>query len=144
MPLPRNSKWAGLKRPRSYEIVDLGRAATFFLPIRCLFKEVDGKTVESILHEFLSEWFGGVTRFATVPSVGIWRNAQEVMVLDECRPYKVAFLGKRHLPSLMAELARICELVGEDCVYFEAGQYTCLIYPPRSKKSPNRKKGKKK
>jgi hypothetical protein len=51
------------------------------------------------------------------------------MVLDESRQYAVSFKGKDRIPLLLEELAHIATLAGEECIYFEAGQYACLVYP---------------
>ncbi len=115
-----------------YEIEDLGRPAVFLLPSHKLReKDVSGRTVEERLHDFLVEHFGAFTT-TTVPYFGFWRNDGNTLVYDECRLYEVSFSGKDRIPLLLAELAAILPIIKEDCLYFKAGQYTCLLRPKAS------------
>ncbi len=50
---------------------------------------------------------------------------------DEHRLYEVSFDGRERIGSLIAMLAKIALAIEEDCLYFKAGEDTCLIYPAR-------------
>jgi hypothetical protein len=126
----KQSKWKEFMGDARYRLQDLGRPACFLIPVKKLQRKLQGETVEKRLHRFLVTHFEAYTS-ALIPSFGIWKDVGQEMVLDKCRQYKVSFEGKDRIPLLMAELAEIATLVGEDCIYFEAGQYACLINPPR-------------
>lgn len=115
----------------AFEIVDLGRPAVFLLPSHKLRQLVGETSVEDGLHRFLSEHFGAFTT-TSVPYFGFWKNDGQRLVYDECRMYEVSFAGKDRLPELMRKLADIAALINEDCIYFKAGQYTCLIKPKKA------------
>ena len=85
-------------------------------------------TVERNLHIFLIQHFGAYTS-ALVPSFGIWKDAHQVTVSDECRQYEVSFFGKERIPVLLEKLAEIARYIKEDCIYVKAGQYSGLVYP---------------
>ena len=121
------NKWEGLSG-EGYRIEDLGRPAVFLLPSHKLRMLLGRSTIEEDLHNFLSENFSAFTT-TTVPYFGFWRNSGEKLVYDECRLYEVSFVGKKRLPGLMRKLAEIASAIEEECVYFKAGQYACLIYP---------------
>ena len=121
------NKWAGLGGD-SYKIVSLGRPAIFLLPSHKLRTQMGDETVEQYLHRFLTENFGAFTT-TTVPYFGFWRNNRGRMDYDECRRYEVSFKGKENIPLLLEVLAKIATTIEEDCIYFKAGQYTCLVYP---------------
>jgi hypothetical protein len=89
-----------------------------------------GETIQRQLHRFLITNFGGFTT-ALIPSFGIWKDANQEAVEDECRQYRVSFDGKERIPLLAAELARIAALIDEDCIYLEAGQYAATVSPRR-------------
>ncbi len=119
---------------RGYTLEDLGRPAIFLLPIKKLHQSLGrGETIESDLHRFLIEHFGAYTS-ATIPSFGFWKSIDRVTISDECREYEVSFFGKTKVPVLIKKLAEIAEIIGEECIYLKAGQYTCLIYPRKTKK----------
>lgn len=123
--------WEGLEGP-SYRIENLGRPAVFLIPSHKLRTPMaSGKTAEEDLHAFLSERFGAFTT-NPVSETGFWRNAQQRLVYDECRRYKVSFVGKERIPELFAKLSEICAAIDEDCLYVEAGQYSGLLYPKQA------------
>ena len=113
------SKWRGLDN-KHFKFEDLGRAAVFLLPADKLPK------VEKELHDFLIQHFGTFTYFP-MPSFGAWRNGKRVIVYDECRLYEVSFAGKKKITLLGEKLAKIALTLGEECIYFKAGQYSALI-----------------
>ncbi|MDP3962947.1 MAG: hypothetical protein Q8Q39_00425 [bacterium] len=126
------NKWSGLDG-EEYTIEDLGRPAIFLLPSHKLRSEISGKSIEEDLHQFLSENFGAFTTTA-VPYFGFWRGSGTRVVYDESRLYEVSFAGKDRIPLLLDKLARVARVIGEECIYFKAGQYACLVYPKQAKK----------
>lgn len=126
--LENESVWEQF-RGEEYELKDLGRPAVFLLPSHKLrLKEENGKTIEDNLHSFLIEKFGAFTT-TSVPYFGFWHDKKTQIDYDECRLYEVSFLGKENIPPLLTRLSQIAKEIKEDCVYFKAGQRTCLIYP---------------
>ena len=126
------SKWAEFRSKR-YELIDLGRPAVFLVPSHKLRLEQGGRTVEDDLHAFLLEKFGAFTT-TTVPYFGFWRQNGQRFVHDECRLYEISFVGKKRIKILLEKLASVAEFIGEDCLYFKAGQYGCLVKPKGSNK----------
>ncbi|PJA45473.1 hypothetical protein CO174_03135 [Candidatus Uhrbacteria bacterium CG_4_9_14_3_um_filter_50_9] len=120
-------KWDGLDGP-SYTLTNLGRPAVFLIPSHKLRTPMGEDTVEHYLHDYLMEHYGAFTT-TTVPYFGFWRNGRGKVDYDECRRYEVSFVGKERIPELLEVLAKICEVIGEDCFYIKAGQYTSLMYP---------------
>lgn len=126
--MKRENKWAGLDGP-GYEVDDLGRPGVFLLPsVKLKRFSMDGRTVEEALRDFLIANFGAYTE-TNVPYFGFWRDGGQNLVYDECRQYEVAFFGKERIPLLLAKLADICRIIGEDCIYVKAGQYAALVRP---------------
>ena len=127
------SKWREFAG-RGYILEDLGRPAIFFLPIKKMRQQLKNEeTVEMDLHRFLIQQFGAYTS-ATIPSFGFWKTIGHAIISDECREYEVSFFGKAKIPILIKKLAEIAEIIGEECIYLKAGQYTCLVYPRKIKK----------
>ena len=87
-----------------------------------------GSTVEENLHQFLAKELGAFTT-TTVPYFGFWRSANDRTAYDECRLYEVSFVGKERIPVLLEKLAEVALAVDEECIYFKAGQYACLVKP---------------
>jgi len=125
--MKNKSKWSEFGG-KSYRIEDLGRPAIFLLPSRKLRTKMGSKTVEEKFHEFLAETFGAFTTTA-VPYFGFWRNTGAQLIYDECRLYEVSFAGKEKIPLLLEKLAEVARAIGEECIYFKAGQYACLVHP---------------
>ncbi|MBU1915983.1 hypothetical protein KKC47_02550 [Patescibacteria group bacterium] len=121
------NKWETFE-VRGCHIENLGRPAIFLIPIHRLSQLTDDGTIEQILHEYLMREFGAFTT-TLIPSFGFWRNTDQKLVCDECRQYEVSFVGPERIPALIELLARICRIIGEDCLYFKAGQYACTIWP---------------
>ncbi|TSC83266.1 MAG: hypothetical protein G01um101419_96 [Parcubacteria group bacterium Gr01-1014_19] len=126
------NKWRGLEG-RGYRLENLGRPAIFLLPVWKLKAKLGKTTIEQNLHRFLISQFGAYTS-TTIPSFGVWKNTRKAVVSDECRQYEVSFNGKERIPLLAGKLAEISKLIGEDCVYLKAGQYSCLVYPLQTRK----------
>ena len=131
------SKWDQFRNDKKYKLVDLGRDAVFFIPRHKLRKRFNGTTIEKKLHASLYE--SGFTSF-NYPNtlyLGFWKNAEGKIIKDKCRRYEVAFPGKERIPLLLELLAEFAKnILRENCIFYKAGQYTCLVYPP----SPKRKK----
>ena len=121
------NRWIGFEDD-AYEIMDLGRPAVFLVPSTKLKCPMGKKTVEVALHEFLMDNFGAFTT-TVVPYYGFWRADGERVDHDECRRYEVSFVGKHRIADLMRFIAQVASATNEICIYFKAGQYTCLIYP---------------
>lgn len=123
------NKWAGFEHP-SYRIVDIGRTASFFIPIAKinLPSKEEGKTIETVLHEFLRAKFGGF-HMNPLPSAGVWVNATEQVFFDNCLVYSVSFPGKERIPMLLVFLADLARQMNEECLLISAGQYDALLYP---------------
>lgn len=120
-------KWAALQG-EGYRLENLGRPAVFLLPSHKLrTDDGSGRTIGDALHRFLVENFGAYT-CTTVPYFGFW-HGQSGAAYDECRLYEVSFDGKEHIRTLAAKLAEVARIISEECIYFKAGQYACLVYP---------------
>lgn len=128
MKKPGKSKWAEFAENGNYRLVDLGRPAVFLVPEKKLKLKIGGKSIERHLQSFLSENFGAFTSSA-MSNFGVWVNDEQVVSRDRCRVYEVSFLGKDKMSLLLKKLAEIAAAIKEECIYFKAGQYSCLIYP---------------
>ncbi|MBI5732348.1 hypothetical protein HY967_00085 [Candidatus Jorgensenbacteria bacterium] len=123
-------KWSSFEDEKNYHIENLGRPAIFLIPSHKLERDAGGITVRRVLHEFLTEKFGAYTT-SIIPSFGFWNNEGDQLICDECCQYEVSFDGKGKVPLLLKKLAEIAKLIREDCIYLKAGQYTCLVSPPK-------------
>jgi len=121
------NKWEGFK-VRGCRIENLGRPAVFLIPSHKMRVKMGDQAVEEALHEFLAQKYGAFTT-TLLPLFGFWQNGKKEIDYDECRQYEVSFPGKEHIPPLIEFLAKICQAIGEDCLYFKAGQYACTIWP---------------
>lgn len=124
-------KWKSLTH-KKYKIINLGRPAIFLLPSHKLQRKFKNTTIENDLHEFLMKNYSAF-HYSPLSSSGFYIDGNSQVIYDECRKYEVSFMGKEKIPILMEKLAMIAKLINEDCIYFKAGQYTCLIYPKRKK-----------
>lgn len=131
MPL---GKWKRFAK-KDYRLVDLGRPAIFLLPARKLQKKLGKSTVEKHLRHFLMKNFSAFTT-SLIPAAGFWKADGSRIFYDKCQQYEVSFVGKERIPKLLKELARIAAVIDEECIYFKAGQYSCLVYPPPKKMLP--------
>lgn len=108
--------------------ISLGRMAVFLIPSMKL--EMDdgtGRTFRDVIHAFLLERYAAYTVQAG-NIAGHWKDSSGKPVYDEHRLYKVAFAGKERIPALEAFLAKLARLMREDCIYFETGEDSWLIY----------------
>ena len=123
-------KWAGLAGTGA-RLVDLGRPAVFLVPVtklECFWEREGEMTVRNVLDSFLSRTWGAYTT-SQVPTFGIYTMDGGYEEKDECVQYKVSFVGKKHIPALTQLLAEVAVRTGEESIYLEAGQYSCLVYP---------------
>ncbi|MBI5654121.1 hypothetical protein HZC53_00485 [Candidatus Uhrbacteria bacterium] len=119
------AKFAG----HEYEVIDLGRPAAFLIPGAKLKVALpSGTTVEEHLKDILLKEFGAFS-VTELPYVGLWRNHERDLICDRSMRYEVSFVGQDRIPLLMGMLARIAAVVGEECIYFTAGEDACLIKP---------------
>ncbi|MDO8495333.1 MAG: hypothetical protein Q7S32_02280 [bacterium] len=124
------NKWIEFANPEKYRLVDLGRPAVFLIPVSKLKQEIGRETtIEDHIDQFLLKKFGSFTKIS-FPSFGVWSKGEEV-INDDCVQWKVSFSDKRKIPLLLAKLAEVAFLIGEECIYVEAGQYAALIYPSK-------------
>jgi len=121
-------KWEVFKNDRYYTLKNLGRPAVFLLPLGKLNKKDKGLSIEEGLHQFLLKNFGAYTT-SVIPNFGFWRDNKKKIVYDKCREYEVSFVGKKKIPMLLRKLSEVAKLIKEECIYFKAGQYTCLVFP---------------
>ena len=121
-------RWAEFQ-DSAYRTVDLGRPAVFLIPVAKLEMQMpSGQTVEEELRTFIIEKFAAFTPHQ-IPSFGIWHDAEGIAVSDACIRYEVSFVGKENIRPLLRKLAEVALAINEDCIYFSAGQYTCLLFP---------------
>ncbi len=130
--MSRQNKWHVFAQGVNYHLQDLGRPARFLIPSGKLAFPYEDTTVEKYLRQFLARNFDAFTT-TLIPNFGIWRNDRGKLLDDECREFRVSFLGKERLPLLLEELGKIASAINEACIYVEAGQYAGLVYPKRKK-----------
>ncbi len=112
-----------------YRKVTLGRMATFLLPsLKLKQRGSNGETIEEAVHQFLVSKFKGYTA-ASGNIFGFWKDENGVESYGEHKEYKVAFVGKEMIPELEFFLSQIADSIQEDCIYFETGEDSWLIYP---------------
>ena len=106
----------------------LGRMAVFLIPVAKLkVKNSSGETVESRTHNFLISNFNGYT--ADIGHIfGFWRDSLGKEFFGEHKEYKVSFVGKERISDLENFLAKLAKEMDEQCIYFETGEDSWLIY----------------
>ena len=113
-------------------IENLGKSAMFLIPSVKVYNRKYSKTRQSVakaIHNFLMDCFGGYT-CASGNIFGFFTSEQAEY--DELREFRVAFLeDEKHtkVPKLQEFLAKICEDIGEECIYLECGEDAVLVYP---------------
>lgn len=125
------SKWGKFKGGKNYILIDLGRPMRFFIPSGKLAFPFRNTTVEKYLRQLLTKHFDAFTT-SVIPNFGVWRSHTGQLVNDECKEFRVSFLGKDRIPLLLEALGEIAAVIGEACIYVEAGQYAALVYPKKS------------
>lgn len=115
----------------SYREQSLGTAVVFLLPsLKLKEPSLDGSTVESRLHTFLMETFGGYTAQAG-NIFGYWRDSRGQDSYGEHREFSVAFVENAKLPILKEFVAKMAHELEEECIYMRWGHTASLIYPVR-------------
>ncbi len=106
----------------------LGKRAAFLLPsLKLKDRNESGTAIEQDVHRFLIEQFGGYT--ATVGNLfGYWKDAQGNDSYGEHRLFTVALQDEARLPALKQYLGNLATQMGEECIYFEAGDSVILVY----------------
>lgn len=113
----------------SYREQSLGTAVVFLLPSLKLKEPLaSGSTVESRLHTFLMDNFGGYTAQAG-NIFGYWRDGRGRDSYGEHREFSVAFVDDVKLPALKAFVAKMAQDLEEECIYLRVGPTASLIYP---------------
>jgi hypothetical protein len=114
-------------------IEDLGKRAMFLIPSIKVYNSKYSKTKQSIaktIHHFLYGTFGGYT--CASGNIYGYFAGENAMDYDELREFRVAFLEddeKTKVPLLQQFLAKICDDIGEECIYLECGEDAMLVYP---------------
>lgn len=115
-------------------IESLGRRATFLIPSVKVYNKKYSKSRRSIakkIHRFLTRTFGGYT-CASGNIYGYFSGFNGPNEYDELREFRVAFKEderKTKVPKLQRFLARLCEDIGEECIYLECGEDAMVVYP---------------
>ncbi len=129
-PLPKYVKKRKLKLQAEYKEVSLGRPATFYLPSDYLGYPVDGKkgNCRHVVQKFLAKEYGGYTDEGSGHN-GFWKSDDSRSYAGKYQKYVVSFEGKERIPKLKSFLAYIATALGEESIYLETGEDSCLIYP---------------
>ena len=120
-------RWSRFGNP-TCRLQDLGRTATFTLPMRALQQEYHRGTVEAAFGRFLGAHFAAHT-VTTIPGFDVQKDPTHEITLEEARRYDVSLKGNNRMHLLIKELTRIAKLTGEECVRIEKGQPSCLVVP---------------
>jgi hypothetical protein len=113
----------------NYRERSLGTSVVFLLPsLKLKERSANGLPVETGLHTFLMDNFGGYTAQAG-NIFGYWREGSGRDSYGEHREFSVALPDASHLPLLKDFLARMALELKEECIYFQIGQIASLIYP---------------
>lgn len=113
-------------------IEDLGKPAVFLIPSVKVYNKkysLTGQFIAREIHKFLMETFGGYT-CASGNIFGYFTST--FAEYDELRQFSVAFKedeGRTKVPKLQEFLAKICEDIGEECIYLVCGEHAMLVYP---------------
>lgn len=113
-------------------VVSLGRHARFLIPSVKVYNRKYSKTRQSVartIHNFLIDSFNGYT-CASGNIYGYFTS--ESTEYDELREFRVAFqedAAHTKVPKLQEFLARICDDIGEECIYLECGEDAMMVYP---------------
>ena len=110
---------------------NLGNSVVFLLPsLKLKEPSLKGPSIESRLHAFLMDNFGGYTAQAG-NIFGYWREEDGRDSYGEHREFSVAAPDASRLPKLKEFLAGMARDLKEECIYFRAGDTASLIYPNR-------------
>ena len=107
----------------------LGSTAVFLLPsLKLKEPALKGPSVESRLHSFLMDNFGGYTAQAG-NIFGYWRSGSAPDSYGEHREFSVALGDKAQLSLLKEFLATTAVDLKEECLLLRAGDKSWLISP---------------
>lgn len=112
------------------KVVSLGRPAHIYIPVSkwTAYIAVYNAQVGRIIEDFCTQKYGGYTLGG--PLIGSWKKDKDTPAIEEkVVEVKVAFLGKERIPELQEFLAKMCAVIGEQCLYLETGEDSWLIYP---------------
>jgi hypothetical protein len=111
-----------------YRERSLRTAVVFLLPsLKLKEPSLNGPSMESRLHSFLMDNFGGYTAQAG-NIFGYWREDKRDSY-GEHREFSIAAPDASKLPRLKEFLAGMAQDLKEDCIYFRTGETASLIYP---------------
>jgi hypothetical protein len=109
----------------------LGRTGVLLLPsLKLKTSSPRGPTFEQELHDFLVGNFTGYTVAAGNIS-GYWKDDKGQEQYGEHRQYRIAFESEAKIPNLEKFIARLAAELDEECVYWEIGESSWLIYADR-------------
>jgi hypothetical protein len=119
-------------------IESLGKRATFLIPsikvYNAKYSKTKKRSIAKKVHNFLNRTFGGYT----CTSGNIYGYfSSKTLEYDELREFRVAFKEderKTKVPKLQKFLAKVCENIGEECIYLECGEDAMLVYPTSDEK----------
>ena len=127
--------WAQFKS-KSFNIIDLGKAAVFYIPVKKL-RGKKGIRIRQDLYLFLVAQFGA-NSVAVTPTelrLGQWRNDSGLTIIDKCVDFEISFAGKEKILPLMERLTKLAQEINEECIYFKAGEDSCLIVPKKVRRA---------
>ncbi|MGV3773944.1 MAG: hypothetical protein ACO1QB_13670 [Verrucomicrobiales bacterium] len=106
----------------------LGKMCMVLLPLEKLKKKSSrGIAFEQEIHDYLVITFNGYT-VASGNISGYWKDESGHEFYGEHREYKVAIPSHTARETLELFLATLADEMNEECVYFEFGEETWLIY----------------
>jgi hypothetical protein len=114
----------------TYRERSLGASVAFLLPsLKLKEPSLNGPSVESRLHRYLMDHFGGYTAQAG-NIFGYWRE-EDRDSYGEHREFSVATDDSAEVSKLKEFLAGMARDLKEECIYFRAGETVSLIYPDK-------------
>lgn len=106
----------------------IGRSATFLIPNIKLGSIFKNKSIRERIHDFISQHYGSYH----IPSeqvLGFWKGAFD----GDHTMFVVSFPGKENIPKLEDFLETLAHFMGEEAIFFQAGQENWLIIPEKDK-----------
>ena len=110
----------------------IGTMALFLLPsLKLKQSGPGGETVETEIHRYLLDTFGGYT--AAAGNIhGFWKDDQGGESYGEHKEYKVGLKDAARLPELKSFLSRLSAQLEEECIYLECGREALFVYASKS------------
>jgi hypothetical protein len=113
-----------------YRERNLGTPVVFLLPsLKLKEPSLNGPSVESRLHSYLMDHFGGYTAQAG-NIFGYWREDRRDSY-GEHREFSVAAQDPAQIPKLKEVLADMACDLEEECIYLRVSGTAALIYPDK-------------